>query len=408
MGRVDYSEVLGGWQGYQLGLVQRRRVAGEPDAVWIELVPVQGAAMRCSGCGRESSSVHDVDERAIRDLPILDMQTVLVVHRRRVACATCGPKLEQVEWLAPYSRVTKRLAECVARLCEVMPIRHVASHFGLGWETVKTIHKRWLAQRVAARPMVYPEAIIIDEFALHKGRQYATVIMDPQEKRVLWVGEGRSREAIRPFFESLGAQGRARLKAVGTDMNGAYVAEIQAQCPHAAIVYDLFHVIQKYNKEVIRRVRVDEMRRWAKKHPTRELLRRGNWLVQRTHKNIASRKERQTLKAILDANKALFKVYVLGQDLRQLWSYRRKSAAQRFWRAWYRRAMYSRIPSLKNFARRIAQYIDGILAHTTWPLHTSLLEGVNNKIKVIKRMAYGFRDHQYFFLRILNAFPGIP
>ena len=101
-------------------------------------------------------------------------------------------------------------------------------------------------------------------------------------------------------------------------------------------------------------------------------------------------------------------VYVLKDDLKQLWSYRSEGWAKRFWNSWYRRAMRSRIGPLRIFAKKLACYLPGILAHSRWPLHTSLLEGINNKIKVIKRMAYGFRDDAYFFLKIRAAFPGIP
>jgi transposase len=110
---------------------------------------------------------------------------------------------------------------------------------------------------------------------------------------------------------------------------------------------------------------------------------------------------------LLKANRALMKVYVLRDDLKQLWGYKQKAAARRFWEGWYRRAVRSRLPPLVKFAKRLKPYLDGILAHCRWPLHTSLLEGINNKIKVIKRMAYGFRDDAYFFLKIRAAFPGI-
>ena len=114
------------------------------------------------------------------------------------------------------------------------------------------------------------------------------------------------------------------------------------------------------------------------------------------------------LRELLGANRALFIVYVLKDDLKQFWRYRYPGAARRFWRAWYRRAMASRIPALQQFARNLATRIDGIISHCRYPLHTGLLEGINNKIKVLKRMAYGFRDDAYFFLKIRAAFPGIP
>jgi hypothetical protein len=111
---------------------------------------------------------------------------------------------------------------------------------------------------------------------------------------------------------------------------------------------------------------------------------------------------------ILDAqaNRALMTVYVLKDELKALWAYRYAGAAARFWKAWHGRAVRSHIEPLRKFAKRLRGYLPGILAHCRWPLHTSLLEGINNKIKVLKRMAYGFRDDAYFFLKIRAAFPG--
>lgn len=408
MSRKDYRAVLGEWQGYRLGTVGRREDLGERVELWIELVPKGAKAMRCSGCGKSARRVHDVTERFVRDLPVLDADTVLLVHRRRVACAQCGPKVEALDWLRPYARVTNRLAQSVAMMCEVLPIRHVAAHFALHWDTVKAIHKQWLKKRLEPLQIPKVEAIVMDEFALHKGHRYATVVMEPVLKKVLWVGCGHGREDIRPFYEALGKAGRKRLQAVAMDMHGAYEEELRAQCPHARIVYDLFHVIAKYAKEVIRRVRVDEAKRLDKRHPLRKAIRSAHWLLLRRKKNVVDREERITLGEILQANRRLMTVYVMAEDLRHLWDYRYEGAARRFWKQWYSRAMHSRIEALKSFARRLSKRIEGVFAHCRWPLHTSLIEGVNNKIKVIKRMAYGFRDHEYFFLRIRSAFPGNP
>ena len=142
------------------------------------------------------------------------------------------------------------------------------------------------------------------------------------------------------------------------DMNAAYEQEVREQCPQAEIVYDLFHVVAKYGREVIDRVRVDEANR-------------------------------------------------LKGDLKELWRLRDRNQARTAWESWVSRAIESGIAPLIAFANKLQKYLDGILSHCRWPLHTSLLEGFNNKIKLIKRMAYGSRDDHYFFLKIRAAFPGI-
>ena len=252
------------------------------------------------------------------------------------------------------------------------------------------------------------EVIGMDEFAIQKGHRYATVIVEPSRRQVLWVGRGRGRKDIRPFFELLGKEGREKLQAVVMDMNGAYEQEVRSQCPQAQIVYDLFHVVAKYGREVIDRTRVDEAKRLRNDKVARKVVKGSRWLLLRNKENISNREDRVRLAELLAANRKLAKVYVMKEDLKHLWEYRYPGSARKFWRGWYNRAVRSRIAPLVKFAKALNNYIEGIIAHCRYRLHTSLIEGINNKIKVIKRMAYGFRDDEYFFLRIRAAFPGIP
>ena len=191
------------------------------------------------------------------------------------------------------------------------------------------------------------------------------------------------------------------------DMNGGYAEEVRSRCPHAEIIYDLFHVVAKYGREVIDRVRVDEANRLRQDRGARQLVKSSRWLLLRNRDNVTREADRVRLDELLAANRALFTVYVLKDDLKTLWAYRHSGYALRFWQQWYGRAIRSRIEPLKAFARRLKTYLPGILAHCRWPLGTNLIAGINNRIKVIKRMAYGFRDDAYFFLKIRAAFPGI-
>lgn len=406
--RAELAELLGGWKGYQLGTVGRLPVdADHPEEVWLELRPCPDRRKRCSGCQQFVEAVHDTEERWIRDLPLLGTPVQLLVHRCRLACPRCGPKLEYLDWLGRYQRVTRRLAESVARLARVLPLQHVADYFGLHWGTVKEIDKRYLEETLGPVDLSAVEVVALDEFAIQKGHRYATVFVEPRRKQVLWVCRGRGREDIRPFFEALSPEGRARLRAVVMDMSEAYAEEVRFQCPQAEIVYDLFHVAVKYGREVVDRVRVDEANRLRQDKPARAVVKGARWLLLRNRENIG-KEDRVKLSELLSANRALATVYVLKDDLKHLWDYAYEGAARRFWKEWYVRAMRSRIAPLQKFAANLKNKLSGILAHCRWPLHTSLLEGINNKIKVIKRAAYGFRDDDYFFLKIRQAFPGIP
>ena len=153
---------------------------------------------------------------------------------------------------------------------------------------------------------------------------------------------------------------------------------------------------------------MDEANRLREDKKARKVVKSARWLLLRNKQNITQKEDRVKLRELLAANKALMTIYVLKDDLKELWDYRYPKAAMRFWKQWYGRAIRSRVEPLKKFAINLKGYLDGIIAHCRWPLHTSLLEGINNKIKVIKRMAYGFRDDEYFFLKIRSAFPGIP
>jgi transposase len=403
------TDWLGAWEGYSVAAVTRYEASAKRASpqVWVTLAPCAGRRMVCDGCGQRVRQVHDTAVRCLRDLPLLDAETHLRITRCRVACPRCGPQLERLSWLDRYERVTKRLADSVARLCQVLPIKHVAAFFHLGWDAVKRIDRSALERQLGPPQLDGVEAIAMDEFAIQKGHRYATVVVEVPTKRVLWVGRGRDRESVRVFFTLLGPERCRRLRAVVMDMCAAFELEVRAHCPQAEVVFDLFHVVAKYGREVMDRVRVDQANRLRHDKAARKVIKGSRWLLLRNRENVA-RDDLVRLDELLKANRALFTAYVLRDDLKHLWDYRRTGCARRFWKGWYRRAMRSRVEPLKQFAKRLVTYLPGILAHCRWPLHTSFLEGINNRIKVIKRMAYGFRDDAYFFLKIRAAFPGKP
>ena len=200
-------------------------------------------------------------------------QVTLVVPRRRVWCEQCGgPRLEKLSWLGRYQRVTNRLAEAVNQLLASSNTLATARLFGLGWHTVKALDKARLRQAVREPDWSQIRYLAMDEFALHKGHRYATVVVDPISRQVLWVGNGRSRETARTFFEQLPAGVAGQIRAVAIDMTTAYELEIKAHCPNAEVVYDLFHVVAKYGREVIDRVRVDEANRLRDDKPARRVV----------------------------------------------------------------------------------------------------------------------------------------
>jgi transposase len=422
MAFAEITALLGGWPGFELVDVKREEVTPERPIprIVLTLQAMADQPKTCSRCGRITTAVHDVSPREVRDLPILDAETWLILPRARVLCSHCGPTVEAVPWLDRYQRMTTRLADAIARLCQVTSIKQVAQWYGVSWDTVKQIDARALARRLGPVDLRGLRVVAFDEFALHRGHRYATVAADPLTKRVLWIGRGRASEDLRAFFALLGPTGCRALEAVVVDMSAAFSKEIRAQCPQAALVYDPFHVIAKYAREVVDRVRIDETNRLrgralprgdrgrVRRVAERRVLRGARWLLLRNRANVTRRKDRIHLREVLKANRALFIVYVLKDDLKQLWRYRYPGAARRFWRQWYRRACASRLAPLIRFATHLNEQIEPVINHCRYQWNNGFLEGMNNKIKVLKRVAYGYRDHDYFFLKIRAAFPGIP
>jgi transposase len=388
------------WKGFR---VSRSELISETERLVI-LEPAAGELPRCAQCGEACGLVHERTVRRIRERDLLDQRLWLEVPLRRVECLRCGRGMERVEWLAPRRRLTRRMEAWLEALVQLLPIEHVSRLTGVHWSTIKAIDQRRLEAAHGGFDATGVRRLLMDEFALHTGHRYATVVTDADCLRVLWVGEGRSREAVRPFFEQLGAQ-CADIEAVAMDMNSAFDLEVRAQCPKAEVVYDLFHVVAKFGREVVDRVRVDHANALRHDKPARQIVKRSRWLLLRNRGNLDG-EQAVKLDELLTANLPLATVYLLKTSLKELWYAPTAWTAFKRWRAWYRLCMESDLAPAIQFAKRLKGYLRGIFASARFRLNTSVLEGINNRIKVIKRMAYGYRDSAYFFLKIKAAFPG--
>lgn len=389
------------WEGFELESFEEL----DAQSLHLRLTPKRSQAPICSGCGHATLLVHDVSYRRVRERDLFDQRVWLEVPVRRVRCARCGTRRERIRWLPGRQQLTQGMISHVETLCRLLPIKQVAELLGLHWHTIKAIDRQRLAREVQAPDLSQVRRLIMDEFALFKGHRYATVAICADTQQVLWVGEGRSRASVRPFFEWLGEGVCQRIEAVAMDMNTAMDLEAQHHCPNAKVVYDLFHVVAKFGREVIDRVRVDQANRLRDDRAGRRAIKRSRWLLLRNRNNLG---EEQAIKLdeLLSANAPLSTVYVLKTQLKELWYAPSETEATRRWNQWYAMAMESGIKALITFAKRLRPYLQGIVNSASYPLSTSVLEGMNNRIKVIKRMAYGYRDSEYFFLKIKAAFPG--
>ena len=390
------------WEGHVV-----QSCCEQPDgSLLIKLSEDPTRDARCGACGESSTLVHERIWRRVRERDWFDRRVWLHVPVRRMDCHHCGARVtERIGWLNRHARLTERLRIWVETLAELLPIAHVAKLTGLHWHTIKEIDKARLQRRFGNFEGCGVRRLVMDEFALHKGHRYATVVMDAQTMRVLWVGEGNSREAIRPFFKLLGKEGCRQIEAVAMDMNTAFDLEVRQHCPQAEVVYDLFHVVARFGREVVDRVRVDQANALREQPAARQVIKRSRWLLLRNRDNLST-EQAIKLDDLLTANAPLALVYLLKAALKEIWFAPSVRNGFRQWRSWYRMAIDSGLPAVVQFARRLRKYLRGILASAIYPMNSSILEGVNNKIKVIKRMAYGFRDSAYFFLKIKAAFPG--
>lgn len=386
------------WEGFEAVHTEQNQ-----QTLIIHLKPIDNG--HCA-CGKPAKAVHDASLRSVSERTILAFQVQLRLPVRRILCPDCGIVREHISWLKPYARQTTLLIEHVEALLKLLPIKHISQLLGLHWHTIKTIDKRRLAREVTEPDWSRVKRLVMDEFALFKGHRYATVVADADTHQVLWIGEGRSREAIRPFFVKLG-QYCQQIEAVAMDMNTAFDLEVQKHCPQAKVVYDLFHVVAKYGREVIDRVRVDQANQLKHDKPARKRVKRGRWVLLKNRDNLTD-KQAGYLNELLESNKSLMTVYLLREQLKEMWYCTDEAETTAQWNLWWQQVRESGIRPLLQFGQRLKNYLHGIVASAVHPLHTCRLEGMNNKIKLLKRMGYGYRDTEYFFLKVREAFPGDP
>ncbi|BCV58416.1 hypothetical protein TUM17384_23610 [Shewanella algae] len=291
------------WEGFEAVHTEQNQ-----QTLIIHLKPIDNG--HCA-CGKPAKAVHDASLRSVSERTILAFQVQLRLPVRRILCPDCGIFREHISWLKPYARQTTLLIEHVEALLKLLPIKHISQLLGLHWHTIKTIDKRRLAREVTEPDWSRVKRLVMDEFALFKGHRYATVVADADTHQVLWIGEGRSREAIRPFFVKLG-QYCQQIEAVAMDMNTAFDLEVQKHCPQAKVVYDLFHVVAKYGREVIDRVRVDQANQLKHDKPARKRVKRGRWVLLKNRDNLTD-KQAGYLNELLESNKSFMMVYLLKE-----------------------------------------------------------------------------------------------
>ncbi len=358
----------------------------------------------CSGCGSRHRTFYDRSTRRVRDTDAAGRRIYLAFEQRRVACARCqGVKVERLDWLANNPRYTHRFAQQVGTLCRDMSNKAVAQLLHLHEHTVKDLDTQYMRAWLAKTPQPAPQVIGVDELSIKKGHTYRIVVSDLERGRPIWVGgTGRTEADLDRFFLDLGPKRTARIRLAVMDMWKAFRNSVQTHAPQAQILFDKFHIL-RHLADAMDQVRRAEYRRVAAKDRAFIKGQRYTLLSHRANLTLAGRR---SLRKLLRANKRLATAYLLKEEFAQLWAYRREGWARQFFARWQEQLKWQRLRPFEKFAALIERHWDGIAAYCTPRNKVKLgfVEGLNNKIRVIQRRAYGYRDEEYLRLKILTAF----
>jgi transposase len=322
---------------------------------------------------------------------------------RRVACRSCGTvKREQLDFLADNAHFTKRFAFYVGRRCRQASILDVAKELRLDWDTVKTLEKQYMRAQLKRAGTPGPQAIGIDEISVRKGHSYRIVVSDLVRKRPIWFGGAdRSEASMAAFYDWLGLKKSCKIRLAVMDMWKPFRNATKDKAPQAAILFDKFHIMRHLG-EALDKVRKTEYARLSGRD--RRFIKGQKYNLLSRHENLTLEGKR-SLKLLLAANRRLNTAYVLKEAFGQLWDYEREAWARRFFDNWRASLKWQRLEPYERFADLIDRHWDGIAAYCKPENKVSLgfVEGLNNKIRVFQRRAYGLRDDEYLRLKVLTC-----
>jgi len=354
----------------------------------------------CPKCGKPHLVKNGYRIRDFVSLPVGKKKVILRMKVQRYKCKEEGCDYDQQENIpfATGSRTyTHRFAAYVVDLLRGMTLQDTANLLGVSWDTVKEIHSIYLHRHYSPPSLEGVECIGIDEFAVKKGHVYKTIVVDLKSGRILYVGDGKGTDALDKFWKRV-ERTKVNIKYVATDLSAAFTSSVFEHCPNAVHVFDHFHVVKLMNDKL------DEIRRiqynMEKDINKRNVLKGTRFLLLGNGEDIYDKKYKTRLDNALAMNEPLSKAYYLKEQLREIWSQVYKSDAEKVLMDWVGQAKESKIPQLIKMAYTILAHKRGILAWYDCHISTGKVEGINNKIKVMKRNAYGFRDEKYFKLRL--------
>ena len=341
--------------------------------------------------------------RQVRDLPCAGYRIILEFEVRRIACRRCGGvKRERLDFLADNPRFTKRFAWYVGKRCSQASIRDVARELKLDWDTVKTLEMQYMQAQIARAGTPGPKAIGIDEISVRKRHTYRIIVSDLHRKRPIWFGGAdRSEASMAEFYAWLGHKKSGQISLAVMDMWKPFRNVAGEKAPQAAIQFDKFHVVRHLG-EALDKVRKAE---YARLHGKDRRFIKGQKYALLSRRDNLDLEGKRSLALLLRANKRLNTAYVLKETFGQLWEYDREGWARRFFDNWCASLKWQRLKPYERFADMVDRHWDGIAAWCKPENKVSLafVEGLNNKIRVFQRRAYGLKDEEYLRLKVLSC-----
>jgi len=319
----------------------------------------------------------------------------------RLGCRNCGRvRQAAIQFARPFRRFSHAFERYALSLLSHMTIQAVADHLRVGWDSIKALFKRHLKTRFGQPKLKKLKRLAIDEISIGHGHKYLTVVLDLDTGAVVFIGQGKGADALIPFWKRLNAA-HAKIEAVATDMSAAYILAVRENLPKAIHVFDHFHVVKLFNDRLsdFRR----ELQREAEGPLGKKVLKGTRWLILKNPENLNEDKgERTRLEEALRINQPLATAYYMKEEFRHFWEQENLEAATLFLDDWCRRAEASTLSVLKKMASTFQMHRQGLLNYHRCPISTGPLEGLNNKIKTLQRQAYGYRDQEFFQLRIYS------
>ncbi len=358
-------------------------------------------SLACPACGSKHVHINEWFPRRWRTVPIGAKVVWIEMNVPRVECQACGARRRvAVKFADPKKHYTRSFERYVVELLRFMTPQDVSRHLGVSWDLANEIQKHRLGKRFRRPSLKRLKRLAIDEIHLGKRYRFVTLVLDLDRSAVVFIAEGKGADVLKPFWRRLRASG-AKIRAVATDLAAAYITAVRKNLPHAQLVFDRFHLMKLFNEKLTQLRR--QLYREAKDAMQKAVLKGTRWLLLKNPENLDDeRDEAQRLHEALELNQPLATAYYLKEDLREFWNQPTRTAGERFLKSWCARARASGIRILQTFANTLEGHRTGLLAWFRDPISTGPLEGVNNKIKLLQRRAYGYRDLELFKLRILS------